>query len=451
MFVFKIFFVIFLTFFCHLNAQTIKVGVSPDYKPFQFIENSKIVGMEIDLIEEIARRENFTIEYVQMGFSSIIQAVVNKKVDIGVSGFSVGEGREVVDFSTTYFKSDKPIAIVHYGKLKTGTKIAGQTGTESSNFIKKEHPYLDLVEIEDYNVIIEMLKSKRIAGAVINNELVKELMKKIPKTKVSYFKKESQGFGMIFPKNSELKNTINKNLEDLKEEGYFKSLQLKWESRDSTNDVVKLKKALWILGGIFETLKYTALSLFFGLIFGILIALSRISSLKTVRSITWLYVNIIRGSPLLLQVFLIYFCLPMLIDKEISVFTSGVVALSLNSSAYVSEIVRSGINAIHRGQFEAARVLKIPKFYMYKDIILPQAFKNILPALVNEAISITKESAVLSVIGAIELTKRANIIAAQTYEYLTPLLISGLGYLILTSFFELLSYFINKKYFYAKL
>lgn len=446
----KLLFTISLILCFSLNAKTIRVATSPDYKPFEFIEGEKIVGMEIDLIEEIARRENWTIEYVQMGFSSIIQAVASKKVDMGVAGFSKGEGRNIVEFSDTYFKSDKPVAIVHYNKLKTGSKVAGQTGTESANFIKSEHPYLELVEIEDYNVIVEMLKTKRIQGAVINSEFVKEVMKKVPKTKVSYFKKKSEGMGMIFPKKSPLKDTINKHLKDFEEEGYFKSLQKKWEERDSGDDVIKFKKALWILAGIFETLKYTIVSLCFGLFLGIFIAIARMSSVSFVKYFAWLYVNIIRGSPLLLQVFLIYFCLPMLIKKEISVFISGVAALSMNSGAYISEIIRSGVNAISSGQFEAAKVLKIPKFNMYKDIILPQTFKNILPALINEAISITKESAVLSVIGAVELTKRANIIAAQTYEYLMPLLISAIGYLILTSFFEAISHFINKKYFYVE-
>jgi arginine/lysine/histidine transport system permease protein len=153
-----------------------------------------------------------------------------------------------------------------------------------------------------------------------------------------------------------------------------------------------------------------------------------------VKVLTWLadaYTSVFRGTPLVLQLLIIYFGLPQIIGFEIDAYPAAVLAFGLNSAAYISEIIRAGILAVDKGQREASLALGIPYKRMMKDIILPQAMKNILPALMNEFITLTKESAVVTVIGAMDIMRRAYIVGGQTYRYFEPLILAGLIYYIM--------------------
>jgi ABC-type amino acid transport system permease subunit len=132
-----------------------------------------------------------------------------------------------------------------------------------------------------------------------------------------------------------------------------------------------------------------------------------------------------------LQLTIIYFATPQLIQYDISPLFAGVLAFGLNSSAYISEIMRAGIMAVDKGQREASLSLGVSYLTMMRCIILPQAFKNILPALVNEMITLLKESALVSVIGVQELLRRANIVSANLYIYFEPLIFTALIYYII--------------------
>lgn len=189
-----------------------------------------------------------------------------------------------------------------------------------------------------------------------------------------------------------------------------------------------LDRIPYLLQGTFVTLKYTIFSLAIGLILGAGFALMKISSAKSLKALAAFYTSIFRGTPLLVQLSLIYFATPQLIGYKIGAFEAGLLAFSLNSAAYVSEIIRAGIEAVDKGQFEAAKSLAIPYRLMMMDIILPQAIRNILPALVNEAINLLKESALVSVIGEMDLLRRANIVSAETFLYFEPLIFVALVY-----------------------
>ena len=173
----------------------------------------------------------------------------------------------------------------------------------------------------------------------------------------------------------------------------------------------------FILQGISVTLQYTLISVFFGLVFGCVLAFFKLSHITPFRVFASLYTSIFRGTPLLAQLTLIYYCSPILLPSflELSLFQSGILAFSLNSAAYMSEIIRSGIGSIDRGQTEAFTTLKINPIRGMIDIILPQALKRILPTLVNEIIDLLKESSLISVIGGMDLMRRANIVAAECY------------------------------------
>ncbi|MEK5061196.1 amino acid ABC transporter permease [Paenibacillus shunpengii] len=184
----------------------------------------------------------------------------------------------------------------------------------------------------------------------------------------------------------------------------------------------------YLLQGIGVTIKFSLLSILFGFIGGTVLSLLKISSIKALKIFADFYTSIFRGTPLILQLTMIYFATPQLLGYDISALQAGVIAFSLNSAAYTSEIIRAGIMAVDKGQREAALSLGIPYRKMMQDIILPQALKNILPALVNEGIALLKDSALVSIIGAADLMRRANIVAAEKYLYFEPLIIVGLIY-----------------------
>jgi len=187
----------------------------------------------------------------------------------------------------------------------------------------------------------------------------------------------------------------------------------------------------FILTGIGVTLKIVFISALLGFGLGIVLALFKIGRIKVLRWGADAYTSVFRGTPLVLQLIIIYFGLPQILGFDINDYTAAVLAFGLNSAAYISEVIRAGIEAVDRGQREASLALGISYRPMMKDIILPQAIKNILPALMNEFITLTKESAIVTVIGVMDIMRRAYIVGGETYRYFEPLLIAGLIYYIL--------------------
>ncbi len=210
--------------------------------------------------------------------------------------------------------------------------------------------------------------------------------------------------------------------------------------------MVKLKEDLYksliyqdryeyILEGIKNTVIMALFATIIGIILGILIAViqdahEKNKNLPVLNFLSKTYVSIIRGTPVLLQLMIIYYVIFK--SVEVNGVLVGIIAFGLNSAAYVSEIIKSGINSINKGQMEASRSLG----FSYKEsmfyVIMPQAIKNILPALGNEFITLLKETSVAGYIGIMDLTKAADIIASRTYDYLFPLILIAIIYLIMT-------------------
>ncbi len=187
----------------------------------------------------------------------------------------------------------------------------------------------------------------------------------------------------------------------------------------------------FILSGIPQTLLFTFSSVFFGLLLGTVLSLFKISGVKPLYWFAVAYTSVFRGTPLLLQLSLVYFATPQLTGYDISALQAGVFTFSLNSAAYMSETIRAGIQAVDKGQTEAALTLGVPYPQLMWDIVLPQALKNILPALVNETISLLKDSSLVSTIGVVEILRSAQIVGANKYIYFEPLILAGLIYYIL--------------------
>lgn len=187
----------------------------------------------------------------------------------------------------------------------------------------------------------------------------------------------------------------------------------------------------YILEGILETLKFTAASTVLGFIWGTILSLLKISNIPPLIWFSNIYTSIFRGTPLLVQLSLLYFATPQLIGYNITPFEAGVLTFSLNSGAYISETIRGGILAVDRGQGEAAKSLGVPYTMMMWDVILPQAVKNILPALANESINLLKDSTLVSVIGVTDILRRSQIVAAEKFIYFEPILVAALIYYVI--------------------
>lgn len=191
----------------------------------------------------------------------------------------------------------------------------------------------------------------------------------------------------------------------------------------------------YIIEGLKNTVIIALFALIIGLILGIIISIIRNNykenkKNKILNFIANLYITIIRGTPAVLQLMILYYVIFR--DISINIVIVGIISFGLNSAAYVSEIIRAGIESVDIGQKEAAKVLGINYSTQMFQIILPQAIKNVLPALGNEFITLLKETSVASYIGITELIKASDIIASNTYDYFFPLIIVAIIYLILT-------------------
>ena len=160
------------------------------------------------------------------------------------------------------------------------------------------------------------------------------------------------------------------------------------------------------------------------------LSLCKISTFKPLQWFAFFYTSVFRGVPLLVQVFMMYFGIPLVLSVRFTAFQAGTLVFAMNSAAYISESLKGGIGAIDIGQYEAAMALGVHYPSMMKDIILPQAVKHILPSLVNEAISLLKESSILSYIGAVELLRAADQITVLTFRFFEPYLVIALIYYV---------------------
>lgn len=211
-----------------------------------------------------------------------------------------------------------------------------------------------------------------------------------------------------------------------------------------------LKESMgFLLNGAVISLEIAVLGLVIGVIGGTILSLMLLYGNLIIRIFAHTYVTVIRGTPMLVQIMALFFVLPYL-GITLSAFWSAIIAIGLNSIAYVSQIIRAGIQAVGLGQIEAAQTLGFSHRQIIKLIILPQAFRTVLPALGNECITLIKDSSLASVIGVSELNHAGSIIMSRTYDALTAYAGVALIYLIMTSIVSLLLHVLERKMQYVK-
>ena len=187
-----------------------------------------------------------------------------------------------------------------------------------------------------------------------------------------------------------------------------------------------------LLVGAGVTIQITVLSTAIGFVIGLVVGVARISHLRPLRLLAEVYVGFFRGTPLLVQIFLFYFALPVITGQRIDPFIAAISACGINSGAYVAEIFRAGIQSVDEGQMEAGRSLGMTWLQTMRYIIVPQAFKRVIPPLGNEFIAMLKDSSLVSVIGFEELTRRGQLIIAKTYGSFEIWMSVAVIYLVMT-------------------
>ncbi len=198
-----------------------------------------------------------------------------------------------------------------------------------------------------------------------------------------------------------------------------------------------------LLSGAWVTMQIAVFGSFLGFSGGILLGVLQSGTSKIVNFFIWIYVTIIRGTPMLLQI--MFFSLML---TALSPFWTAIIAIGINSSAYISQIVKSGISSVSKGQIEAAQTLGLSRYDITRYIVLPQALSIVLPALSSEFITLIKDSALASIIGVTELFRQGEIIVSHTYRALLTYALVGLCYLLITSVVSLL--FIKLEHYYRK-
>lgn len=191
------------------------------------------------------------------------------------------------------------------------------------------------------------------------------------------------------------------------------------------------KYYLFFINGVKFTIILAFFAVIFGFILGLILSLMRLSNKKILNMIAAAYIEFIRGTPVLVQLYIVFYGLPH-IGVNLPDFAAGIIALSINSAAYTAEIIRAGIQAVDKGQMEAARSLGMKPAMAMRYIIIPQAVKNILPALGNEFITVIKESSIASIIGIHDLMYNADTVRGNTFQPFEPLIVAAVIYFILT-------------------
>ncbi len=432
--------------------QKLVMVTSADYPPYEFRDTASgkgdIIGFDVDIAKYITNQLGYDLEIKDTDFSGIIPALQSGRADFAMAGMTPTEERKKnVDFSDIYYEAKNTIVTRKGSNLKTpedlaGKKVGVQLGSTQEK-TAKEFKNVQLVALNKTGDLVQEVKARRIDAAVIEDTIARGFIANNPDLEFNTIATsgEDAGSAIAFPKNSRLVADFNRVLAEMKQSGEIERLIKKWFENQGTTEPATSSNVLpfakitpripFILQGILVTLQFTAISLFCGFIWGTILSLFKISSNKFLYWFGTVYTSIFRGTPLLLQIALVYYATPQLTGYNIPALLAGVITFTLNSGAYVSETIRAGILAIDKGQREAALSLGVPYRPMMSDIILPQAFKNILPALVNETIALLKDSSLVSVIGVTDLLRRAQIVGAEQYIYFEPLLFAGAIYYVM--------------------
>ncbi|HGL4005899.1 TPA: ABC transporter permease subunit [Staphylococcus aureus] len=425
----------------------LRVGLSADYAPMEFEHTvngkTKYAGVDIDLAKKIAKDNNLKLKIVNMSFDSLLGALKTGKIDIIISGMtSTPERKKQVDFSDSYMMT-KNIMLVKKDKVNeykdikdfNNKKVGAQKGTEQEKIAQTEIENASITSLSRLPDVILALKSGKVEGAVVEKPVAEAYLKQNPKLGISNvkFNEEEKDTVIAVPKDSpKLLSQINKTIKEVKDKGLIDKYMTNAANAMNDDSGFISKYGSFFLKGIKITILISLIGVALGSILGAFVALMKLSKIKIISWIASIYIEILRGTPMLVQVFIVFFGITAALGLDISALVCGTIALVINSSAYIAEIIRAGINAVDKGQMEAARSLGLNYRQTMKSVIMPQAIKNILPALGNEFVTLIKESSIVSTIGVGEIMFNAQVVQGISFDPFTPLLVAAALYFVLT-------------------
>ncbi|GBU90933.1 polar amino acid ABC transporter inner membrane subunit [Staphylococcus aureus] len=423
------------------------MGLSADYAPMEFEHTvngkTEYAGVDIDLAKKIAKDNNLKLKIVNMSFDSLLGALKTGKIDIIISGMtSTPERKKQVDFSDSYMMT-KNIMLVKKDKVNeykdikdfNNKKVGAQKGTEQEKIAQTEIENASITSLSRLPDVILALKSGKVEGAVVEKPVAEAYLKQNPKLGISNvkFNEEEKDTVIAVPKDSpKLLSQVNKTIKEVKDKGLIDKYMTNAANAMNDDSGFISKYGSFFLKGIKITILISLIGVALGSILGAFVALMKLSKIKIISWIASIYIEILRGTPMLVQVFIVFFGITAALGLDISALVCGTIALIINSSAYIAEIIRAGINAVDKGQMEAARSLGLNYRQTMKSVIMPQAIKNILPALGNEFVTLIKESSIVSTIGVGEIMFNAQVVQGISFDPFTPLLVAAALYFVLT-------------------
>ncbi|MGO4938391.1 ABC transporter substrate-binding protein/permease, partial [Fundicoccus sp. Sow4_D5] len=446
------------------HDKTYIIATDQTYAPFEFVDDDdNLVGIDMDLMAAIAEDQGFDYEMKVLGFNAAVQALESGQADGVIAGMSITDARkESFDFSEPYFDSQLSFAVKADSEIQTladleGLRVAVKTGTQGADLadsLKEEYGF-EIAIFEDSANVIEDVLAGNSAALVEDHPVMAYTIKEgdvALRLLDETFTVGSYGFAVMKGENADLLTAFNQGLANLRESGAYDEILATYTSTDGAtesvaNDALATEEAdeeaanvfisqitkNWrpLLNGLWTTVWVTLVSILIAMIIGIALGIMSAGQNPVLKFIALLYVDIMRGIPLLVLSFFIYFGVPQLTGLTFPATLAGIVTLSLNAAAYISEIVRGGIKAVPIGQSEAGRSLGLPYNQTLRHIVLPQAFKIMVPSFINQFVITLKDTSILSVIGLVELTQTGKIIIARDFQSGSMWLIVGLMYIII--------------------
>ncbi|WP_257963302.1 ABC transporter substrate-binding protein/permease [Aerococcus christensenii] len=425
----------------------LRFGTASGYAPFEFtvLENgkNKVVGSDIFLAQAIADAIGVRLEIVDMEFGSLIPAMESGSIDIIIAGMSYTPERDkTVDFSH-YYNQDNQFFVIKKkdqdritgaDAFKEGGKIGVSDNTLQATLVSEKIPTANKVTMRKSADAISALISGQVEAVLLDESVAKafaaehEDLLAIP----SGLDVSADGKSVAVPDNQpQLLAVVNDTVDRLVENGKMDEFleQSYTLIRENQKDSW-LKYWPYFWDGIKVTVIIATFAVAVGVVLGFFLALMRLSDIKILQVVAASYVEFVRGTPMMVQVLFIFLSLGA--TFSLSSLWSGMIAVALNSGAYVCEIFRGGIKAVDKGQMEAARSLGLSYWATMRKVIFPQSLRSIWPSLGNEFITLLKDSSIVSTIGVAELTFQTRAVTSLTYKGIVPLVIAMLCYFIMT-------------------
>jgi His/Glu/Gln/Arg/opine family amino acid ABC transporter permease subunit len=431
------------------------IGTDATYPPFEEPGTREagggdgFQGFDIDLGDAIARElgPGVKAQWVNISFDGIFAALQSGKFDLVMSGVTITtERQKQMAFSDPYYDSGQIIAVrkeendIRRPEDLRGKVAAVQLGT-TGQFALEKVGGINIRKYNDLNLALLEVSNGRASAAVGDLPAVRYMIQKgHPRLKMIGQKLSDEKVGIVMRQGEpELLAAVNAALKQVRASGEYDRFTARWlhETSGAAGTArlfrVDLLGRVWkiLAQGAWWTLRLTLLSLLFGMPLGLLAALGRISHFRPFSVMAGFYVETIRGTPLLVQIFFVYYVLPA-VGITLAELPAALVALSVNSGAYIAEIFRAGIQSVEAGQMEAARSLGMTYSLAMRLVVLPQAVRRVLPPLTNEAIALLKDSSLVSVMGMTELTRRGQELSSSYAAPMTVWPLVALFYLLMT-------------------